>query len=128
MSLASVLTFELRKQRQAIEIAVLGSQVLKKQFGVTKMVLFGSMLDVSEIYDDSDIDLAVWGLSNRDLLKAGCILDDIVYKLGYDFPAVDLVDVRRSQRLPVVVRRRSARSRCAKPHILEAIESSGVEV
>lgn len=111
MSQASVLTFELRKQRQAIEIARLGSQVLKEQFGVTKMVLFGSMLDVSEIYDDSDIDLAVWGLRERDILKAGCILDDIVYKLGYDFPAVDLVDVSM-----------------AKPHILEAIESSGVEV
>lgn len=99
------------KQEQGIEIAVRGAKILKSQFGATKVVLFGSMLNASQIYDDSDIDLAVWGLTTGNFLSAGCALDDVAQRLGYDFPPVDLVDVTQ-----------------AKPHIKDAITREGIEL
>ena len=99
------------RQQQGIEIARQCAFVLKQQFGISKVVLFGSMLDVESIFEDSDIDLAVWGLSSDLYWKAGCALDNIIWKSGFDFPSIDLVDVND-----------------AKPHIIEAIEREGVEL
>ena len=55
--------------KQAKELA----DILKTDFGVTKVVLFGSMLSVNDIHMDSDLDLAVWGLSIEELYRgANC--------------------------------------------------------
>jgi uncharacterized protein len=99
------------RQQQGMEIARQCAKVLKEQFGVSKVVLFGSMLDVESIFEDSDIDLAVWGLPSDLYWKAWCAVDNVVLQSGYDFPPVDLVDVND-----------------AKPHILDAIEQEGVEL
>jgi len=99
------------RQQQGWEIARQCALVLKEQFGVSKVVLFGSMLKVESIFEDSDIDLAVWGLSSDAYWKAWCAVDDVVSQTGYDFPPVDLVDVNN-----------------AKPHILQAIQREGVEL
>ena len=47
------------KQQQGIKIARQCALVLKEEFGVGKVVFFGSMLDIESIFKDSDIDLAV---------------------------------------------------------------------
>jgi uncharacterized protein len=99
------------RQQQGWEIARQCALVLKEQFGVSKVLLFGSMLDVESIFEDSDIDLAVWGLPSDLYWKAGCAIDNIVWTSGYDFPPIDLVDVND-----------------AKPHILQAIRLKGVEL
>ena len=99
------------KQQQGIKIARQCASVLKEQFGVSKVVLFGSMLDVESIFEDSDIDLAVWSLSSDLYWKAWCAVDRVVSQTGYNFPPIDLVDVND-----------------AKPHILKAIEKEGVEL
>lgn len=99
------------KQQQGMEIARQCAKVLKEQFGVSKVVLFGSMLDVESIFEDSDIDLAVWGLPSDLYWKAGCTLDNIIWESGSDFPPIDLVDVNDAQ-----------------PHIIKAIEQEGVEL
>lgn len=73
-----------RRQRQKVEVrsrlkarhqagvkqAQTLAGVLKSEFGATKVALFGSMLSASNIHMDSDIDLAVWGLSFSDYLPA----------------------------------------------------------
>ena len=99
------------RQQQGIEIARQCAQVLKEQFGVSKVLLFGSMLNIESIFEDSDIDLAVWGLPSNLYWQAGCALDNIIWESGYDFPPVDLVDIND-----------------AKLHIIEAIEQEGVEL
>lgn len=100
------------RQEQGWEIARKCAQVLKEQFGVNKVVLFGSLLDVEQMHWRSDIDLAVWGLGEYDLFKAGAAVDRVIRDSPpYNFPPVDLVDVN-----------------LAKPHILEAISQEGVEL
>jgi uncharacterized protein len=83
------------KQRQvkAIKIARQVAEILKAQFGITRVVLFGSMLTPEMMHDRSDIDLAVWGLSNDLLIKAGCAVDQITIAQG--FGESDLVQFRQ---------------------------------
>lgn len=99
------------RQQQGWVLARQCAQVLKEQFGVEKVVLFGSLLDAEEMHWRSDIDLAVWGLGKYDLFKAGAACDGVVVYSGFDFPPVDLIDIT-----------------LAKPHILNAIEKEGVEL
>ena len=96
---------QLRHQR-GWALAKTGAQLLKEQFGVQRVVLFGSLLDVARIHQQSDIDLAVWGLEERYYLHAVARLLD----LDPDF-SVDLVEAQ------------TARSK-----LLAAIETAGVEL
>ena len=68
------------------------------------MVLFGSMLNPERMTWLSDIDLAVWGLPEKDFFKAGAAIEQ-----GHDFP-IDLVEIQH-----------------ARSHILQAIEQ-GMEL
>ena len=99
------------RQQQGWNIARKCAEVLKRDFGVTKVMLFGSMLVLEDIFPDSDIDLGVWGLTAKNFLQAWCAVDDVVSQSGYDFPPVDLVDAAT-----------------AKPYILKAILEEGLEL
>lgn len=92
------------RQQQGIEVARQCARILKEKFGATRVVLFGSMLNPERMWWGSDIDLAVWGLPEKDFFKAGGAIEH-----GHDFP-IDLVEVQH-----------------AKPHILDAIEQ-GMEL
>ena len=74
-----------------------------KQLGATQVVLFGSLLDES-FHEQSDIDLAVWGLPEKFYFKAVAQLQGIA---GFE---VDLVEAED-----------------AMPHIVEAI-AQGIEL
>ena len=87
------------RQQLGQQIARQCAAILKRDFGVERVVLFGSLLDVDHMWWGSDIDLAVWGLAKQDLFKAGAAIEQ-----GHDFE-VDLVPVTD-----------------AKSHILAAIE------
>ena len=93
------------KERQSLglEVASKCAGILKQEFGATKVVLFGSMLNHERMWWGSDIDLAVWGLPEKDLFKAGAAIEK-----GHSF-SIDLVEVQH-----------------ARPHILEAIEQGMV--
>jgi predicted nucleotidyltransferase len=93
-----------QRQKKAWEVARQCSRVLKEQFGVSRVVLFGSMLNAQKMSPRSDIDLAVWDLPESDLFRAGAAIER-----GHEFD-VDLVEVQK-----------------AKPHILKAIEK-GIEL
>ncbi|MGF1602816.1 MAG: nucleotidyltransferase family protein [Thermosynechococcaceae cyanobacterium] len=88
-----------KKQQQGLQVARQCAAILKRDFGVEKVVLFGSLLAVERMWWGSDIDLAVWGLAKRDLFKAGAVIEH-----GHDFE-IDLVPAND-----------------AKPHIVAAIE------
>jgi uncharacterized protein len=54
---------------EGLQAARSAAQMLRQKFGVTRVVLFGSMRD-RNIHENSDIDLAVWGLPESDYFKA----------------------------------------------------------
>lgn len=99
------------RQKQGWSIARQCARVLKQDFGATSVMLFGSMLVLEDIYPDSDIDLAVWGLTAENFWSAWCAVDRVVSESGYNFPPIDLVDVKD-----------------AKPYILQAILEEGLEL
>ena len=74
-------------QQKGWQVAKIAATVLKKEFGAQRVVLFGSMLDAEHMTWHSDIDLAIWGVSPQDYLKAG-----IAAEKGHHF-SVDLIDI-----------------------------------
>ena len=96
---------QLHRQQRGWQVAREAAQILKSQWGASKVVLFGSMLDAKNIHDRSDIDLAVWDLPTEMYFSALAELLDI----DLDF-AIDLVEIEHS-----------------KPHIRAAIQA-GVEL
>lgn len=83
------------RQRTGIAIAHKAAKILKEQFHATRVVLFGSLLSPEDMYERSDIDIAVWGLADDQLFTAWCAIDDC---LDYPspFPHIDLVPVEKA--------------------------------
>ncbi|CCQ54444.1 MULTISPECIES: nucleotidyltransferase family protein [Crocosphaera] len=93
-----------QRQQKGWEIAKNSAEILKQQFGVKRVVLFGSMLNLEDLSPYSDIDLAVWGLPPNAIFKAGAAIEK-----GHEFK-IDLVEAEK-----------------AKPYIRQAIVM-GVEL
>jgi len=93
-----------QRQKDGLTVARRCADILKRKFGVQKVVLFGSLLDHEQMSERSDIDLAVSGLATARFWEAGALLEK-----DHDFD-IDLVEIET-----------------AKPHILEAIKL-GVEL
>jgi predicted nucleotidyltransferase len=51
--------------------------ILKQDFGVKKVVAFGSLTQPALFHKHSDVDLAVWGLAERDYYRAVGILQGL---------------------------------------------------
>lgn len=92
------------RQQQGLKVARQAAQILKRDFGASKVVLFGSMLNLERMWWGSDIDLVVWGLPEENFFKAGAAIER-----GHNF-SIDLVEIQH-----------------ARSHILNAIEQ-GVEL
>ena len=58
------------RQQQAWVTAKRAAQLLKDEFGATRVVAFGSVLHPSLFHTRSDIDLAVWGLNEHEYYRA----------------------------------------------------------
>ena len=76
-------------QKIGIAIAHKAAKMLKEQFHATRVVLLGSMLSPKDMYERSDIDMAVWGLADDRLLTAWCAIDDCLDSPS-SFPYIDL--------------------------------------
>ncbi|MFN8486550.1 MAG: nucleotidyltransferase domain-containing protein [Caldilineaceae bacterium] len=61
-----------REQRRAKawQLANVAAQLLKEQFAVQRVVVFGSLLQADRFHLRSDVDLAAWGLTAANWLKA----------------------------------------------------------
>lgn len=72
---------------RALEIAKAAADLLKRQFSAERVVVFGSVLGEA-FHENSDIDLAVWELPEREYFKA------VGQLLALSEFEVDLVEVQ----------------------------------
>ncbi len=92
------------RRAQAWQVARAAAALLKEQFGAAQVAVFGSLLRPEKFYERSDVDLAVWGLDEREYFKAVSRLLDLDPEIS-----VDLVEIE-----------------FATPHLRAAIEQEGV--
>ena len=59
-----------RRHQWALSIAEEAAEILKNEFQVQRVVLFGSMVSWQTTHANSDLDLAVWGLADDALYSA----------------------------------------------------------
>jgi predicted nucleotidyltransferase len=96
---------ELRRE-QAWQEAKRASRILKKQFGATRVVVFGSLVRKAGFTRWSDIDIAAWGIAPEDTFSA----IGVISELDSDV-AINLVDVNT-----------------ARTSLIEVIERDGFEL
>ena len=95
-----------RRRRRAWEVARRVADLLKKRYGATRVVVFGSLVHPDRFTAWSDVDLAVWGMEYRQYLRA------VAFTHGLDGEVpVHLVDA----------------ATCS-PALLSAAERDGVEL
>ena len=81
-----------QRQKKGLELAKKCANFLKEKYGVSKVVLFGSLLDYEQMTPHSDIDLAVWGLPEKDYFKAVGFFLEIA-----DNFSIDLVEIQHAR-------------------------------
>lgn len=87
-------------------VARQGAQILRDQFQAEKVVVFGSLTDRSRFHERSDIDLAAWGIPEKEYLRAlGAVMDSTSEFL------VELVRIEE-----------------AYDHICKTVESRGIAI
>lgn len=97
---------EAQRRKDAWAVAQAVADMLRIKFGVSKVVVFGSLACESGFTKWSDIDLAAWGLKMEDTFKAmGAAWD-----MGGEFE-INLIDVNY-----------------CKPAVLAEIEEYGIEI
>lgn len=67
------------------------AKILKRQFGVRRVVLFGSLSRMSWFIPGSDVDLAVEGLDTRKFWQAWKLAEDIIADRPVDFVEIESV-------------------------------------
>lgn len=89
-----------RRRQVALELAEACSQILKQDFDVDEVIVFGSLRGDTPWHCESDLDLAVRGLDKDRLLVAHERLREIVPEwLPFDLVAVDRADERVRDRI-----------------------------
>ena len=63
-----------QRRERAIYVAKLSAKILKEQFAVTRVILFGSLARGDLFHAHSDVDLLVSGLEERALYRAVGVL------------------------------------------------------
>lgn len=96
----------IRRQEKAWQIARQAAQLLREQFAVSRVMVFGSLTRQHSLTRWSDVDIAAWGIAPEDTFRAiGAVMD-----LDTEIP-VNLVDVNT-----------------ARSSLLAAIEQDGIEL
>lgn len=89
------------RRRRAWELAHQAAKLLRERFGVQRVVVFGSLVHEGRFTQWSDVDLAAWGLTAKNWLKAMAA----VHELSDDI-TVNLVDITTcTPELRVVIER-----------------------
>ncbi|MEW5986036.1 MAG: nucleotidyltransferase domain-containing protein [Chloroflexota bacterium] len=74
---ADTKTRQIQRRQQAWAVARQAVVLLKEQFGVDQVAVFGSLARGDLLHAHSDVDLAVWGMDERLLYRAVSRLLDI---------------------------------------------------
>lgn len=94
------------RRKKAWQLAHQAAVLLKNEFGVRRVVLFGSLVYADRFHRWSDVDLAAWGLTVDNWLRAiGAV------RVLSDEIELNLADAA-----------------CCSPKLLEVIESQGIEL
>ena len=81
-----------RRRDDAWRVARLAAEMLKKRFGATRVVVFGSLSRESTFTPWSDIDLGVWGIAPENYYSAAGAAMDTGLENGIRVDVVDLAD------------------------------------
>jgi len=95
-----------KRMDSAMALARAASKLLKQEFGAKKVVLIGSLLNISRFTPWSDIDLAVWGIPSDSFYSAVAAVTGISASFK-----IDLIDPET-----------------CRPALLEVIKKEGVEL
>lgn len=87
------------RYERAWKVARLGADLLRKQFGVEKVWVFGSLLHPERFHSRSDIDLAVESIDGTELYRAVSLLLDVDPEFSFDL--VELIHAREHLRRAV---------------------------
>jgi predicted nucleotidyltransferase len=91
-----------QRRARAWELARQAAERLKTEFGVERVTVFGSLIHADRFTEWSDVDLAVWGLTDHNWLRASAAV-------SYGDIEINLVDVQT-----------------CRPEVLANIEREGV--
>ena len=94
------------RRERGWSVAHRAADLLRRQFGATRVLAFGSLVHAGAFHARSDVDLAVWGLPAESYLRAVAAVNDLPEAFG-----VDLLEAER----------------CGSA-LLGAIEREGVEL
>lgn len=77
---------ERRRQlvKQGWDVAARAAKQLRKHFQAQRVVVFGSLLRPDHFDVHSDVDLAVWGLADKDYLKAVAMVTGLDSEITVD--------------------------------------------
>jgi uncharacterized protein len=75
--------------KKASEVTSQAASLLKEQFGVKKVLVFGSLVHPHLFHAHSDVDLAVWGLAGREYYRAVGVLQSLDPEIGVDLIAFE---------------------------------------
>lgn len=81
-----------RRREDAWRVARVASEMLKKHFGATRVVAFGSLARKTAFTQWSDVDLAVWGIAPEEYYRAAGVAMDIGLEGGIRVDVVDSGD------------------------------------
>ena len=79
-----------QRQTRAWELARQAAALLKKEFGATQVMLFGSLAHGHWFSRTSDIDLAVWDLQGEDYFIVVAKLQDLSPEFGVDLVMMEM--------------------------------------
>jgi len=82
---------ERRTRERLLALVRQAADLLKDRFGVRRVVLFGSLADDVWFRVDSDVDLAVEGLSAEDYWDAWRLVEEVIRERP-----VDLIEIERA--------------------------------
>ncbi len=77
------------RRTRAWQVARKAARILKAEFGVEKLMVFGSLVHPALFHERSDVDLAVWGISGREYYRAVSVLLDIEPSISVDLIAFE---------------------------------------
>ena len=72
---------------KARQVAVRAASILKTEFSAVRVVIFGSLVAPELFHNRSDIDLAAWGIKDREYYRAVGVLQSIDTEFS-----IDLID------------------------------------
>ena len=85
--------------KRARKVARKAAKILKEQFGVEKVALFGSTLRPHLFHVHSDVDLAIWGLDENLYFRAVGVLLSIDPEISVDLIEFEFAAPRMQEKI-----------------------------